>query len=219
MKPLMRAQSQMGDYIHGRSFQYAARSLLYYDGAPWQLMTLRVVVSRIGALLPTELREARVLLNRGRTLGSEGVEADRAAEWVGRHGEQHGFRVPDISERGRATGCGAYLDSLRLGQRDLYDAQGNHFDRVIVAWRLSRYVLAWTRGDAVPLGPEPLDVAGLEQLYQRVRIAVEADGVPAVPMGVPADVQRAAAMGWVHRATGGEERSISSAAEDGRADQ
>ena len=57
MKPLMRAQSQMGDYIHGRSFQYAARSLLYYDGAPWQLMTLRGVVSRIGALLPTELRE------------------------------------------------------------------------------------------------------------------------------------------------------------------
>ena len=97
--------------------------------------------------------------------------------------------------------------------------QGNHFDRAIVAWRMSRYVAARVRGEWVPVGPVPLDVAGLERLYQRVRIAVAADGVPTEPVGVPPEVQRAAALGWAAAVGGGAEGMTTAAAEAGRAGQ
>ena len=219
MGPFMRAHRQVGDYIQGRASQYAAQALLYHDEAPWQHMPLQDVTARIGALLPAELRRGWALLNRGRTRGDDEGEAERAAEWVGRHGEQHGFRAPDLGERGRATGCGAYMDSLGLGAHDLYDAQGNHFGRAVLAWCLSRYVAAWVRGEWVPVGPEPLDVVGLERLYQRVRLAVAADGVPTEPVGVPADVQRAAALGWAPAEGCGSRGTTTTAAEDGRADR
>ena len=185
---------------------------------PWQRMTLPDATTGVGALLPPELRDGWVLINRGRTRGAGEGEAARAAEWVGRHGEQHGFRALDPQERSRATGCGAYLEGLGISSRALYDAQGYHFDRAIVAWRLSRYITAWVRGEWVPVGPDPLDVPGLERLYQRIRAAVEDEGIPTQPMGVPADVQRAAALGWAP-APGGGRAGNADAAEDGRADQ
>ena len=82
-------------HIQGRACQYAAQALLYHNDSPWQRMTLPDVTTGIGALLPPELRDGWVLLNRGRTRGAGEGEAARAAEWVGRHGEQHGFRALD----------------------------------------------------------------------------------------------------------------------------
>ena len=56
--------------------------------------------------------------------GEDEREAERAAEWVGRFGQQHGFRPTNLGERSRATGSASYLDSLGLCPRALYDAPG-----------------------------------------------------------------------------------------------
>ena len=98
-------------------------------------------------------------------------------------------------ERGRAAGCGAYLSSLGLSPRDQYDAQGNIFDRAIIGVRLSRAILDWIRGGALASRAGALGVAELEVLYQRVRREVEAEGIPAEAVGIPLDVQAAAARG------------------------
>ena len=216
MQPLMRAHWHEGDFIMGRPYQYAARALLYQDGSGWEHRLITGVIRGIAALMPEELRPGWTLLNSGRTRGRDEQPAARAAEWVARHGEGHGFRAPDMDERSRATGCGAYLEGLQLNAVALYNAQGNHFDRAIVGWRLSRVLLAWAQGGDLPRGPRPLGAADLERLYQRVRIAVEAGGMPAEPVGVPVDVQAAAATQW--GGPTGAHGDTSTAAEDGRAD-
>ena len=61
-----------------------------------------------------------------------------AVHWIARYGERHGFRTPSVAERSRALGLdqGGYASALGLSPRDLYDAQGNAFDRAIVGVRL-----------------------------------------------------------------------------------
>ncbi|MFM7978324.1 MAG: hypothetical protein ACKPKO_03330, partial [Candidatus Fonsibacter sp.] len=67
--------------------------------------------------------------------GSEQV-ADMAAGWIAEHGSEHGFRTPNVRERGRAMGMAAYLHGLGLSESELYDAQGNSFDPQAVLSRL-----------------------------------------------------------------------------------
>ncbi len=85
----MRARRQSGDFIRGSTFQYLAAALLYRDDGPWQGMDLGAVRTRIGQLLPAELRRAWLLLHRcprgmtsakrnGRRSGSDGLEPSMA---------------------------------------------------------------------------------------------------------------------------------------------
>ena len=133
MAPLMRARHQTGSFIRGSTFQYMAPALLYHDDGPWQSMGMVAVRSRIEQLMPPELRRAWMLLHRS-PRGEDEREAERAAEWIGRFGAQHGFRPPNLCERSRVTGSAHYLESLGLGPRELYDAQGNHFDRHVIPY-------------------------------------------------------------------------------------
>ena len=215
MVPLMRAAGQVGAHIQARPSQYAATALLYHVDAPWLTLPILDVTARIRDLLPPTLHDGWALLNRGRITGAEEASAARAAEWIGRHGEQHGFRTLDPQERGRATGCGAYLEGLALDSRDLYDAQGTYQDRAAIGCRLSQYLRAWVCGERIPAGSQPLDVPGLERVYQRVRATVEDAGIPAQATGVPADVQRAAALAWAP-ISGADAPDPAVAAEDGR---
>ena len=174
-----------------------APALLYHDDGPWQGMGMVAVRSRIEQLMPPELRRAWLLLRRS-PRGEDEREAERAAEWIGRFGAQHGFRPPNLSERSRVTGSAHYLGSLGLGPRELYDAQGNHLDRHVIPYRVSRPIVRWVRGGDV-LGHGYPTVAEIEDGYQRLRACVEGDGLPAQAEGVPRDVQRAARLGWRSR--------------------
>ena len=213
LQPMMRAHRVEAGLIMARPYQYAARPLLYHEGARWGGMPLRAVVQAISGLMPSERREGWRQLNMGSTRGRHEGPTTLAAEWVARHGEGHGFRAPTLAERSRATGCGAYLEGLDLQDAALYNAQGNFFDRGVVAVRLGRPILGWARGEALSAGPRPRAISELEALYQRVRAAVDDDGIPTQPVGVPVEVQAAAAAGW-----GGAGRldATSPAAEDGR---
>ena len=150
MTPMMRARHQEGSFIRGSTFQYRAPTLLYSDTGPWHGLDMATASARIRRTLPAELRRAWALLQGGATRGEEEREAERAAEWIGRYGEQHGFRPPNLAERSRVTGCAEYLESLGLDARALFDANGNHFDRCVVALRIGHPVMQWLQGGSAP---------------------------------------------------------------------
>ena len=145
---------------------------------------MAMVRVRIGRILPAELRDAWAMLHRGVLRGGAERGAERVADWIGRNGERHGFRPPNLAERSRVTGSAGYLEGLELPARALYDGQGNHFDRCVVPWRISRPVVRWTRGEELPRHAYP-DVAHIEEGYQRLRTGVAADGIPVQDEAVP----------------------------------
>eukprot|EP00974_Lingulodinium_polyedra_P015980 1550368-Lingulodinium_polyedra.AAC.1 len=56
-------------------------------------------------------------------------EVREASLWVATMGTAMGFRLPNVEERARISGAAAYWHSLDLDRLELYNAQGNHFDR------------------------------------------------------------------------------------------
>ena len=114
-------------------------------------------------------------------------------------------------------GMADYLEGFRgLGMDDyqMFNAQGNSFDRAAVALRVREGLATWLSGGVLPRHafPDPYVVIGV---YGRLRAEVVAAGVAACGHPFPRDLQvalmagTAAAMGLV---TGG------AAAEDGRRD-
>eukprot|EP00974_Lingulodinium_polyedra_P112372 10870899-Lingulodinium_polyedra.AAC.1 len=65
-------------------------------------------------------------------------------------------------------GLAAYTHLLGLGSVQLYDAQGNHFDRHVVAQRLAGAMRAWGGGVA-PIGPRHPTLGEIENGYQELR--------------------------------------------------
>ena len=144
-----------------------------------------------GHVCPPGLQEGWALIARGLASGPREREAIPTAAWIAAHGRQHSFRAPSLEERSRAMGCAAYgtrLMECGLTERQLYDAQGNSFDRTAVALRIRDAVAAWRRGGAVPRHayPSPRVVA---RVYEALRAHVAGMGLPALvlPQPFPAD--------------------------------
>eukprot|EP00969_Alexandrium_andersonii_P044656 1959428-Alexandrium_andersonii.AAC.1 len=74
--------------------------------------------------MPPDCRHGWHLVHRGPITTENEPEAARAADWVELRGRGHGLRTPTVPERMRGSGLGAYLDTLALGYRQTYDAQG-----------------------------------------------------------------------------------------------
>ena len=73
-------------------------------------------------------------------------EALAFVRWVEVAGAGQGIPVPNVAERLRSTGRGAYLSSLRLGPRELFDLVGNHFDADALIIRLAGPIRRWQTG-------------------------------------------------------------------------
>ena len=108
------------------SYQYHPKFLLYAAGSAWHLGDLASVGNRILALLPATLHRGYRAVLSGRDRADPAAAA--AARWIQRCGGALGFRAPNTHERARATGRAGYLLALGLGEVQLYDAVGNHFD-------------------------------------------------------------------------------------------
>ena len=67
-------------------------------------------------------------------------------QWFAAHGPQAGVRIPNVRERARALGLEQYCDALGLGEREMYDAQGNSFDQEILHVRIGAALGDWARG-------------------------------------------------------------------------
>ncbi len=127
------------------TYQYAPRHLIYrVDGPPhWYEGSQAVLLQKILALMPAEVRSSyHALLADDR--GNEDA-AQKAVTWIDRHGASAGFRPPITSERLRAIGPAAYLQSLQLADVQLYNKTGNNFDPRALGHRLLQPLFALTQ--------------------------------------------------------------------------
>ena len=106
---------------------------------------------RVRAMLPDDLRNGYHRLLTGPLSRSNEHEAVAAARWLTTHGDALGLRIPNTSERGRALGLLPYLRTMGLTDAQLYNAQGNSFDRCIVGLRLGPIIARWLAGGDTPV--------------------------------------------------------------------
>ena len=91
----------------------------------------------------------------------------------------------------------AYLEDLRqLGLDDyqMFNTQGDSFDRAAVALRLREAVATWVLGGELPghAFPTPADVL---EAFNRLKTAVLGAGLPACPSPFPCDLHETLCMG------------------------
>ena len=125
--------------------------------------------------------------------GERERDAIPTAQWIAAHGEPLGFRTPNVAERSRAMGMAAYLDGFRrLGMDDfqMFNAQGNSFDRAAVALRVREALAIWVAGGSLPrhVYPEPAEVL---RVSGRLRAEVVAAGFSACVHPFPRDLPAA----------------------------
>ena len=189
---MLRARSLPGETLRASTYQYAPGMLLHRRGTEdWQDAPVTACSQRIRHLLPADLRAGWLLIERGLATGDREREAIPTAAWIAAHGEGLGFRTPNAAERARAMGMAAYLDSFRrLGLDDLhlFNAQGNSFDRAVVAMWTREALATWTAGGALARHtyPGPADVVAV---YEQLRVAVLSTGTAACLHPFPRDLQ------------------------------
>ena len=84
------------------------------------------------------------------------------------------MRAPALAERTRALDLDHYFALLALPPRDLFDAQGNHFDRAIVGARLGEGVAALLQAPPGPPTHRFPDGDALQHIYLDTGRAVRA---------------------------------------------
>ncbi|MFM7989351.1 MAG: hypothetical protein ACKPKO_59560, partial [Candidatus Fonsibacter sp.] len=117
---------------------------------------------------PIHLRQTWMLMARGMVNAQSERDAEEVAAWISEHGEAAGFRIPNVSERGRAMGMIGTCQQLKLAPHELYDAQGNSFDRQAVMLRLQHGLRGWASGQLVCRHEYP-DMTVVARAYDEVR--------------------------------------------------
>ena len=127
------------------TYQYAPQHLVYQlEGPPhWHEGSLATLRTKILSLMPPDVRTSyHSLLADDR--GNEDA-AQTAVNWIDRHGPAAGLWTPNTTERMRAIGPAAYLQSLKLSEVQLYNMTGNHFDPRALGHRLLQPLFALTQ--------------------------------------------------------------------------
>eukprot|EP00969_Alexandrium_andersonii_P373421 15483986-Alexandrium_andersonii.AAC.1 len=138
------------DRFRASTYQHAPQFLLFQEGAPWLHMPLLDIGAAMARRMPADCRRGWHLIHRGLLTADNEPEAARAADWIELHGRGYGFRTPTVAERTRGSGLGAYIDTLGLGYRAAYDAQGNAFHPAALALRTATAIRQWLAGQPPP---------------------------------------------------------------------
>ncbi len=127
------------------TYQYAPQHLVYRaDGPPhWHEGSQATLLTNILSLTPAEVRTSYHALLADDRGNEEAAQA--AVAWIDRQGASAGFRPPNTTERLRAIGSAAYLQSLKLTDVQLYNMTGNHFDPRALGHRLLQPLFALTQ--------------------------------------------------------------------------
>ena len=163
-----------------RARQFRPAHLLYEDAQSLHAVPLKEVGARLARALPAEYVGGWHALEHGfigpETGGRDDGAVSRTARYMAREGRRLGARAPTAEERGRAMGNGAYLASLGLDDRALYDAQGSYMDRGVPPVRNGAHKAARLSGQPMPRHSFP-GVADVEAAYQALRTTVAAQGL------------------------------------------
>ena len=177
MEPMMRARQET-PFIVGPAYQYAPRSMLFSEEQEaWPLMSYKQTIAHIADRLPNERRDGWLAICSGTVLrGQVEVAAASTARWIEQHGRDFGFRAPSVVERSRVMGLAEYHAQLGLTDPELYNAQGNSFDRALLPSCIGPTLRIWATGVDLPKHAFPT-AAQVEQGYQVLRSEVEALGI------------------------------------------
>ena len=140
--------------------------------------------------MPGQLRAGWTLIERGLATRDKERDAIPTAAWIAAHGAGLGFRSPNVGERARAMGMAACLGNLQqLGMSDyqLFNAQGNSFDRAAVAFRLREAITTWVLGGELPRHAYPAPAEVLEA-YNLLKGAALSAGMAACPSPCPREL-------------------------------
>ncbi len=202
MAPMMCSRSREG--IRASTYQYQPQGLVYRRAGPecgfdWHGCSLDQVRSRILRVMPADVGRRYSRMLRGNLSHREEEWVVPAMEWIEREGPRHGVRTPSPRERARATGRGQYLEELRLSDRDLYNAVGNHFDPDALRMRLREPLRVLAAGAQSTLHefPAPADLA---TIYRGLARNVREEGIPVQPAPFPQDLR--VALTALHSETG-----------------
>ena len=179
------------DELRASTFQYQPPCLLYRTDSHWHLGDLLTVQRRIRDILPPELRQGWKHICEATCRDEDEGPAILTAQWINRHGEQHGFRTPRIGERARTIGSTHYQRQLNLTPRQLFDAQGNHFDPAAIMVRLFGTIRAWVSGQRPPAHSYP-SPAEIHESYKRLKARLRShdERIPTEDNPFPGDIIR-----------------------------
>ena len=127
-------------------------------------------------MMPDQVKKGWTLLAANQITDANEYAAIPTTEWLTEHGRNIGARIPSVAERGRALGVWQYLDSLGMEERQLFDAQGNMFDKDSVIRRVRFAVALWLRGDIDMPNVTAASPAEIGRWWQRLKHDVVAAG-------------------------------------------
>ena len=174
-------RSRRDDTLVPSPYQCKPRSLVYalHHAATLPLTLEHDLPARIRQRLPDVHHagwnaivrgEADPGRSRGRLPAAEDV-----ATYLARNADAVGCRPPTTAERSRMLGIGDFGAALRLTELQLYNAQGNAFDRTALVLRIRAGLLAWARGEHLPPATF-LPPSALEREYDALLCTVDQDG-------------------------------------------
>ena len=196
--PMMCSRSRQG--VRASTPQYHVKALVYRRAQgpleiDWHAMSLEQLVVAVQRAIPQHLRGQYTRLLRGGLSGQEERDIGPVMDWIGQQGDTHGFRIPTVEERARATGCESYLVRLQLSPLQMFDATGNHFDPEALRCRIERPLRA-----VLADGPRHrhtfVDPADLAVMYRGLARQVEQEGIPVQRSPFPDDLHRALTVTW-----------------------
>ena len=176
------------------TIQYHAQSLVYRytesgNGFDWHARPEQHVRAEIIRTMPNELKALYRMLLRGRMSNAEENRMGPVIDWIHQEGPRLGYRVPNPTERARATGRAQYLNELGLNDVQLYNAVGNHFDLDALRARIRGPLNRMTRSSTAFRHQYPTP-ADLSVMYQLVAREVLSSGIPVAPSPFPPDLVR-----------------------------
>ena len=175
------------------TIQYHAQSLAYRyaeNGSEfdWHARPEQHVRAEIIRTMPSEVRVLYRMLLRGHTTNAEESRMGPVIDRIHQEGPRLGSRVPNPSERARATGRAQYPNEFGLNDVQLYSAVGNHFDPDALRARIRGPLFRVTRSGAALRHLYPT-AADLSVMYQLVARGCE-QRPPSCPVSVPFDLVR-----------------------------
>ena len=176
------------------TIQYHAQSLVYRyaengNEFDWHARPEQHVRAEIIRTMPSDVGALYRMLLRGHMSYAEERRMGPVIDWKHQEGPRLGYRVPNPTERARATGRAQYLSELGLNDVQLYNAVGNHFDPDALRARIRSPLSRATRDGTTPrhLYPTPADLSVMYQIVARV---VVSNGIPAALSPFPPDLIR-----------------------------
>ena len=184
MPSMTRNRGGAGETLRASTYQYAAKYLLFNE--EWLGHSLADATQTIAGLLPPGLSQAWRLINTKVHDAEEDLLLP-LAHWLSVEGPGYGLRTPNTSERAKALGLEQHFAAMNLPDRDLYNAQGNVFDKDALATCIAGHVDRWVRHNMAS-APPPIPAPRVLLQWFRAGNCNRLKAMGGVPSPLPPDI-------------------------------